>query len=398
IVQLQDQASFNAMFDAKEREQAVVEPEPVAGQSKSGIAKPTPVEIDLTSLYEQLEAQNQASPRDEMDADLSKTWDEQAQDSWSNAGAEPATAENLENWEQWLMVDWDQIREEMAASRSSEPGGQSGNSDSKPGDKEWSYFHFTDQDQLAADMESAEDVSVEELKRQVNLAEVVARPVWDLESKKASAIACVPVATANQTFIYGDALVASNPMGVVTLGHDRIGVHWAGRQDDGPPACVPVHFESLATMRNRHLLFTSFLEMPPEARRKVLGELLLPADIYSAAVEDVVRLFQPFVGRIIVSCDLNWRHFGLLRALGIRVAGFSLAGETSTSEEDIMGAMADFAAGAKQSGIDTYVKDLPSRNLAMAAAAVGVRYAFSTPKPMAEGPSGPVSFRLEDLY
>ncbi|MBT6094261.1 MAG: hypothetical protein HOH04_05220, partial [Rhodospirillaceae bacterium] len=46
IVQLQDQASFNAMFDAKEREQAVVEPEPVAGQSKSGIAKPTPVEID----------------------------------------------------------------------------------------------------------------------------------------------------------------------------------------------------------------------------------------------------------------------------------------------------------------------------------------------------------------
>ena len=383
-----------------------------------------PTSLDLTPLYQQLEEEAHASAGEAWDDTaeqpvaelaLSESVQAEARENWSADETQSVSAEDLGDWDDWLTVDWDQVREEMLSPTSAgggttqkQPGEPAGNDvptsadrDDGEGETNWSYFRFNENESVEEQIDrmEAEQVSVEELRRQVNRVKAVARPVWDLETKKASAISCVPTSNVEgEAFTVGDDMVSENPMGVVTLGHDRVGVHWAGENAGGLPVLVPIHFESLATMRNRHFLFTSFMALAPEARKAIISELMLPKDIYSAAVEDVTRLLSPFSGRVAACVQSDWRQFGVLQSLGIRLAGFSFGDNMLMTEAEGLATMEEFARNARQAGIETFVKDLPSRNMALAAGAVGIRYAYAQPKPDPDTPDGPLPFRLDDLY
>ncbi len=323
------------------------------------------------------------------------------EDPSAESKSDPAPAENsedtvnaasFEDWDKWLDIEW-------SATPEGAPDGKPDSADED--DPKWRDIVYGGSDLSSTATPEESTVDVASLRRHLETASVAARPVWDINRKTLTGVACVPVQNASGTVLSADALGA-NPSGVVTLSLDRLAVTWAASQlsksaDEVPALIViPVHFASLASMRNRSLLFSAFLEFKPDWRARVLGEVTFPDDIHMAAVEDIIRLFQPFVGQVGVSCGLNWRYFANLRGWGAHWAGFSLAGDTDHDEAAIIDAMANFATGAADAGLVPYAKDLPTRNLVMAAAAVGIRHVFAAPT--AAPGAAPWQFRLDDLY
>ncbi|MDD9877187.1 MAG: hypothetical protein OXR84_07075 [Magnetovibrio sp.] len=308
------------------------------------------------------------------------------------AEAGTVSAAAYDDWDQWLNVD------AAGAGEPVQPVTAPGGAAATDGPR-WRDIPY--EGLGAAAPANTETFDPATLRSQFEAAEVVPRPVWDVERKVMAAVASVPVRRLPKTIV-GDAMVGANPMGVVTLSLDRLAVKWAcdelaAETEDGPERVViPVHFMSLASMRNRALLFTACLDLPAEARPRVMGEVSFPDGIHLTAVEDVVRLFQPFVGRIGVSCGIGWRMFSNLKSWGVEWVGFSA--DPDMDEDEATDKMANFAIGASQAGLVPYAKDLPSRNLVMAAGAVGIRHVFARPDPHAGASYADAQFKLDDLH
>ena len=307
------------------------------------------------------------------------------------------SANDLEDWDEWLGSIPEGVKPVM-------PPGETGEPDRTDyDDPKWRDISYDGPGLALSTGDNATPVDVNELRRQFQDARVLPRPVWDMDRKTMPAVSCIPIKP-GQSVLAGDAVVGPNPGGVVTLSLDRLGIQWArgrlaaqGTETKGPLLVVPLHFASLATMRNRSLLFNALLELGPSARPWIMGEVSFPKDIHASAVEDVIRLLAPFVGQVGVNCGLEWRMFSNLKVWGARWAGFSIAADDQ-DEAKTVDDMANFAAGATGAGLVPYAKDLPSRNLVMAAPAVGIRHVFSAPDPDISGDLRNMQFRLKDLY
>jgi len=297
------------------------------------------------------------------------------------------SAAAFDDWDNWLDAAWTAPDAEARPAHADED------------DPKWRDIAY--EGNALSTNPQAETVDVADLRAHLQMAQVVPRPIWDMDRKTLAGMACVPFQQSTGTALSGDA-IGPNPSGVVTLSLDRLAVTWAGEQLAAPeettvsPIVIPVHFASLASMRNRSLLFTTFLDFDPAWRARTLGEVSFPEDIYLTAVEDVVRLLAPFVGRLGVCCGLDWRYFANLRAWGVHWAGFSLSGK-DPDDPAIMDDMANFAAGAREAGLVPYIKDTSNRNMVMAAAAVGIRNIFAAPDLNLGGKISDLQFRMEGL-
>lgn len=224
----------------------------------------------------------------------------------------------------------------------------------------------------------ADKADLEAIQARLKGLDVVFRPLWDVRSKAEVASAAIP-ARHRKTGgpILGDAAI-DGAEGVARLAVDlemlRRTLQEMAKRPAGSRVVVAVHFDSLATARNRRAVAAACNDIPDGDRPALAFELVgLPEGIPNERLRELVSALGKFVGGVLVRCPMTWTDFSKFAGMGIDWVGFA-ADAPDMDESRLMDAMQGFVGGAETTGLPAYAVDLPSRNMATAAVGFGVRF------------------------
>ena len=137
---------------------------------------------------------------------------------------------------------------------------------------------------------------------------------------------------------------------------------------------LPVHFMTVDSQTLFQPYRQELAALTPDERKHVVLEILGAPDTLPAfRIKDIVARLRPFARCVLVRlppASAFIRHWAEGGAHGIGLA----ASEEMDSEKHFMEKMDTFIARAEKTGLHTYVHDLPTTSLAMAAVTAGFRY------------------------
>ena len=206
----------------------------------------------------------------------------------------------------------------------------------------------------------------------------VFRPLWDVRSGAEVARAAVPARRpATDKPVLGSAAV-DGAEGVARLAVDleilRQTLQEMAKRPAGSRVVTAIHFDSLATARNRQALSATCAGILEGDRPALVFELVgLPEGIPNERLRELVSTLGKFAGGVLVRCPMTWTDFSRFAGVGVDWVGFAPEA-MGMDENQMMDAMQEFIGGAEKTGLPTYAVDLPSRNMATAAVGFGIRF------------------------
>ncbi len=256
----------------------------------------------------------------------------------------------------------------------------------------------------AADPEwQADTADPETIRARLEGLDIAFRPLWDVRNKALVAFAAVPARyRASGETVLGDAAIAG-VAGVERLAVDvemlRRTLQAMVKRPEGSRVIAAVHFDSLASVRNRRQFTAACGDISDADRPDLVFELVgLPEGIPNARLRDLVVALGKLGGGVLVRCPMAWTDFAEFSGMGIDWMGFA-PDDPHMDENRIMDAMHGFFGGAEAAGVPSYAVGLPSRNMATAAVGFGVRYLGGAVVPLiADLPEALGRFDLETLH
>jgi hypothetical protein len=206
----------------------------------------------------------------------------------------------------------------------------------------------------------------------------VFRPIWDVRSNAEVACAAVPARRpATGEAVLGDAVIDEFE-GVARLAMDlemlRQTLPGMANRPAGSRVIATIHFDSLATVRNRRALAAACGGIPADHRPALMFELVgLPEGIPNDRLSDMVSALGKFGGGVIVRCPMTWTDFARFTGMKVDWVGFA-PDAMGMDENRMMDAMQGLIGGVEAAGLPAYALGLPSRNMAMAAIGFGIRF------------------------
>jgi hypothetical protein len=228
------------------------------------------------------------------------------------------------------------------------------------------------------------------------------QPIWDVQKQALVGYLNIPVKGKPPLMVFEDEVFNEDPEGMTALTLDMMRLERVMARLVGIKSktflASGLHYESVASARFRKQILASCNEISEEARQNLMFEIVgLPAGIITSSVVDASRAVTRFTRGVAVRFQLNTTDFSELETAGVRWVGFSLKGLVM-SEERMMDAMAKFIDKARGAGLQVYAKDIPSKNMAMAAVGFGVGYVFGRPLlPTPEMPKERLIYSVEQL-
>lgn len=139
---------------------------------------------------------------------------------------------------------------------------------------------------------------------------------------------------------------------------------------------LPVHYETLASPRWRNAYVGLGMSTPRRMRQLVSAELNdLPEGVTQGRVLDMVSMLKPFVAAVIVRVPLRIRGFAPYTGVGIQALSADLEALGGATAEEAFEAVYRFSTGAEKAQLSTHLHNVRTTELALIAAAAGVRYA-----------------------
>ena len=224
----------------------------------------------------------------------------------------------------------------------------------------------------------ADTADPETIRDRLDGLDIAFRPLWDVRNNALVAFAAIPARypSSGET-VLGDAAIAE-AAGVERLAVDvemlRRTLQAMVKRPEGSRVVTAVHFDSLASARNRRQFSAACGDILDADRPDLMFELVgLPEGIPNARLRDLVAVLGKLGGGVLVRCPMAWTDFAEFSGMGIDWMGFA-PDDPHVDENRIMDAMHGFFGGAEAAGLSSYAVDLPSRNMATAAVGFGVRY------------------------
>jgi hypothetical protein len=138
---------------------------------------------------------------------------------------------------------------------------------------------------------------------------------------------------------------------------------------------LPIHFETLAVPRWRNAYVSLGLSIPRRLRQHVTVELCdLPEGVPQGRVLDIVSMLKPFSGAIVVRVPIRSRTLAVFAGIGVQAASADLEALAMASAEETFATIYRFSTGAQKARLSTYLHNVRTSELALAASAAGIRY------------------------
>lgn len=245
--------------------------------------------------------------------------------------------------------------------------------------------------------------------RKVTISEVIFLywPVWHVRRRAIGTFLSMPTVPmgGGRVLIGSRTLADVAPQLVAEI--DRLGLARASDdiqsltvEDKRVLVSVPVHFETLATLRLRKDYLAVCSNLPDVVRRHLILELVgLPDGAPEGRVIELLNVVRQFCLAINIRVRLIETRFTALLGARVHAVGAALDEEEAEDEGDLFRRMNDFTTWAEKANLKAYLHSVPSRSLSVAAFCSGFDYlagnglasAVVTPDPA-------YRFNASDLY
>lgn len=228
------------------------------------------------------------------------------------------------------------------------------------------------------------------------------RPLWRMKDQQLSARIITPIREISKGLAYGTDVLARSAHGDVGFELDIWALERVISDDETFPSediiMIPVHHETLVSLRYRNLFVTACNKIPAPLRERLQFEITaLPTNPHPSGIQDGARTLMPYAHSICVRYDLRSPNFNELYSAGIRMVGFQMQG-WKEAEETTMDLISEFIRAAEQAGLDVYAKSVPEKHLSLTAIGLGVGYIAGNINSRFTLDGQPPAFRQDDLY
>jgi|GEM_PF-4729734 len=215
------------------------------------------------------------------------------------------------------------------------------------------------------------------LPKYVRDMELVELPIRDSEQKRllgAHTIACSRSAKVTQ--LAGSYLGSNAPVSITTpvdrLVLDRLKDREDGDAEAGRRTGVQIHYRSVATDKKRQEMKGALAALRADQRPDRLIEVAgVPRDVGAIAIERAIQFLHNHAGIVALCSDLHRPHFGPMHVTGETWVGFADTA-SNVPEEAALDALQAFVGRAREAELRVYGRDLRSKQMVMAALALGV--------------------------
>ncbi|MBL6957834.1 MAG: hypothetical protein ISR52_02560 [Rhodospirillales bacterium] len=236
------------------------------------------------------------------------------------------------------------------------------------------------------------------------------RPVWDAAEQVVCNWSFIPAIPAGGISGSGGSILSAWSGGAMTLALDEATIvnvnlveakEFSGNITREEAAMInglwyQVHFGTLTKVSLRRdygkTCDSLNLKLSPSRITEIIG---LPKKLQRVPFTEERDMLRKFTGEVAVCFDLLAPQIKSFHSSGVQWAGFSMR-DTALDENAAIEAISRFVHLAEGEGLKVYARDLPTKNVAMAAIGIGVRYVFG--KAVASrAESDGVSFHIEDV-
>jgi len=236
------------------------------------------------------------------------------------------------------------------------------------------------------------------------------RPVWNVEKDVISTYFCLPalVLPGGRILTGYNTLPADTPTSMLVrldrtnLAQVESDLKRCKAAGADQLLATPVHFETLATQRDRREFIKLMRALDEELCERLVIEIVgLPRGAPSGRIIDVVSAVHPFCRAVLVRLPATFDNFQALRGVPLAAAGMDAAAanaEGELSEAEMAKLLRAFSDRAARVDLAAYVHGVDTSRLSLAAIAAGFQYVDGdTVASATEQPRGIQRFEFEDL-